>query len=283
MALRPDQRGELLWRVDVVRQPVRRSRTASPAGRARRGACAAYSSPSTAAGSAATASRSVQPLAVLPDDVAQPLVAAARPGCRPSSSRRANARRSRRARPRRTGPRAGRAGARPAGSRGPPTPARSRSTPLPRRAGRRARSRSAADISSLTPSRRSARCPGRSAAGSTRNTRIIGNVAITEPANSRFHDVRFCTTNSASPTGAVYFSGSDHHDQRPEEVLPRPLEGEDRVGRQRRRRTAAARRSRRSGTRWRRRSAPPRAVSSGIDSMYCRSRKIPKARHHAAA
>ncbi len=32
---------------------------------------------------------------------------------------------------------------------------------------------------------------------------IIGSVAMTEPAKSRFHCVRFWITNSASPTGAV--------------------------------------------------------------------------------
>ena len=52
------------------------------------------------------------------------------------------------------------------------------------------------------------------------NTMTIGSVAITEPANSRSHWVRFCTTNSASPTGAVNLSGLDDDDQRPEEVLP---------------------------------------------------------------
>ena len=38
-------------------------------------------------------------------------------------------------------------------------------------------------------------------------TMIIGRVAITEPANSTFHWVRFSTTNRASPSGAVYLSG----------------------------------------------------------------------------
>ena len=66
-------------------------------------------------------------------------------------------------------------------------------------------------------------------------TKIIGSVAITEPANSRFHDVRFLHDEQRQPERRRVLVRVDHDDQRPEEVLPGALEGEDRVGRQRRR------------------------------------------------
>ena len=110
----------------------------------------------------------------------------------------------------------------------------------------------------------------------TMNTTIIGRVAITDPANSRFQDVSFLTTKSASPRGALYSPGPHMmiSGQRKSSHAPWKVKI-----------AVAARAGTHSGITTRQKTCHSLAPStraacsssSGIDCMYCRSRKIPKA------